>query len=77
MICYLGMGWCVVFTAVPLFRALGFMGSALLLGGGIMYTVGAVLYGLGKKMRYVHSLFHVFVVIASIMHFLSIFFYVI
>ena len=77
MICYLGMGWCVVFTVVPLFRALGFCGSALLLGGGIMYTVGAVLYGLGKKRRYVHSLFHIFVVLASVLHFFSIFFYVI
>ncbi|MBQ8524089.1 MAG: hemolysin III family protein [Clostridia bacterium] len=77
MICYLGMGWCVVFTAVPLFRALGFWGSFLLLGGGIMYTVGAVLYGLGKKKRYVHSLFHMFVVLASLMHFFCIFFYVI
>ena len=77
MICYLGMGWCVVFTAVPLFRALGFWGSFFLLGGGILYTLGAVLYGLGKKKRYVHSLFHIFVVLASVMHFFSIFFYVI
>ena len=77
MICYIGMGWCIVFTAVPLFRALGFTGSALLLGGGIMYTVGAVLYGLGKKKAYVHSVFHIFVVLASIMHFFCIFFYVI
>lgn len=77
MVCYLCMGWCVVFTAVPLFRALGFWGSFYLLGGGIMYTVGAVLYGIGKKKRYVHSLFHTFVVLASVMHFLSIFFYVI
>lgn len=77
MFCYIGMGWCVVFTAGPLFRALGFWGSFLLLGGGIMYTVGAVLYGLGKKKRYVHSLFHIFVVLASIMHFFCIFFHVI
>lgn len=77
MICYIGMGWCIVFTAVPLFRALGFAGSALLLGGGIMYTVGAVLYGLGKKKPYVHSIFHIFVVLASVMHFFCIFFYVI
>lgn len=77
MACYIGMGWCVIFTIVPLFRALGFWGSFFLLGGGIMYTIGAVLYGLGKKKRYVHSVFHVFVVLASVMHFFSIFFYVI
>lgn len=77
MICYLGMGWCIIFTVVPLFKALGFWGSAFLLGGGILYTIGAVLYGLGKKKRYIHSLFHIFVVLASILHFFSIFFYVI
>ncbi len=77
MICYLVMGWCIIFTVVPLFKALGFWGSAFLLGGGILYTIGAVLYGLGKKKRYIHSLFHIFVVLASILHFFSIFFYVI
>ena len=77
MICYLGMGWCVIFTVVPLFKALGFLGSAFLLGGGVLYTVGAVLYGFGKKKKYIHSLFHIFVVLASLMHFFSIFFYVI
>lgn len=77
MICYLGMGWCIIFTAVPLFRELGFWGSFFLLAGGIMYTIGAVLYGLGKKKRYIHSIFHIFVVLASLMHFFSIFFYVI
>ena len=77
MICYIGMGWCVVFTAAPLFRELGAAGSALLLGGGIMYTIGAVFYGFGKKARYIHSVFHLFVDLASVMHFLCIFFYVI
>lgn len=77
MICYLGMGWCIIFTAVPLFRELGFWGSFFLLAGGILYTVGAVLYGLGKKKRYIHSIFHIFVVLASLMHFFGIFFYVI
>ncbi len=77
MICYICMGWCVVFTAGPLFRELGAMGSALLLGGGIMYTIGAVFYGFGKKVKYIHSVFHLFVVLASVMHFLCIFFYVI
>ncbi|MBQ7106848.1 MAG: hemolysin III family protein [Clostridia bacterium] len=75
MICYLGMGWCVIFTIVPVYRALTFDGFMWLLGGGIMYTIGAVLYGIGAKKRYIHSVFHIFVVLASIMHFLCIFFY--
>lgn len=77
MICYLGMGWCIIFTAVPLFRELGVAGSVFLVAGGVLYTVGAVLYGLGKKKRYMHSVFHIFVVLASILHFFGIFFYVI
>lgn len=77
MICYIGMGWCIIFTAVPVYRALTFNGFMWLLGGGIMYTIGAVLYGIGAKKRYIHSVFHIFVVLASIMHFICIFFYVI
>ena len=77
MISYIGMGWCVIFTIVPVYKALTFGGFMWLLGGGIMYTIGAVLFGLGSKMRYIHSVFHIFVDIASIMHFICIFFYVI
>ncbi len=77
MICYIGMGWCIIFTAVPVYKALTFNGFMWLLGGGIMYTIGAVLYGIGAKKRYIHSVFHAFVVLASIMHFVCIFFYVI
>ena len=75
MICYIGMGWCVIFTIVPVFKALTLSGFMWLLGGGIMYTIGAVLYGLGSKKRYIHSVFHIFVVLASVMHFACIFFY--
>lgn len=77
MICYIGIGWCVILTVVPVYKALTFWGFMWLLGGGIMYTIGAVLYGIGAKKRYIHSVFHIFVVLASIMHFICIFFYVI
>ena len=77
MICYIGMGWCIVLTAGPVFRSLGVSGTVFLIGGGVLYTVGAILYSLGKKKRYIHSLFHIFVVLASIMHFFCILLYVI
>lgn len=77
MICYIAMGWCIIFSAKPTFQALTLPGTMFLLIGGILYTVGAVLYGIGKKKKYVHSIFHVFVVFASLMHFFCIFFYVI
>ncbi len=79
MICYLGMGWCIVFTAPLLPEILGAGGVVFLLLGGIAYTVGAVLYAVGKKkkLKYMHSVFHLFVVAASILHFFCILFYVV
>ena len=77
MICYIGMGWCVIVTIAPIYKALTFWGFMWLLMGGIMYTIGAVLFGIGAKVRYIHSVFHIFVVLASIMHFICILFFVI
>ena len=77
MICYIGLGWCVIFTIVPVYKALGFNGFMYLLWGGILYTLGAIFYGIGAKKRYIHSVFHIFVDLASIMHFICILFYVI
>lgn len=77
MICYIGMGWCIVFAVKPTIRAIAPNGLLLLLLGGIAYTVGAVLYSLGKKKRYMHAVFHLFVVLGSLLHFFCVFFYVI
>lgn len=76
MVCYIGMGWCVIAVLKLTIEALTMPGFLLLLGGGIAYTIGAVLYGLGKKVRYAHSVFHIFVVIGSVLQFLSILLYV-
>ena len=76
MACYIGMGWSIVLAAKTAIRAIPLPGLLLILFGGIAYTVGAVLYGLGKKHRYVHSLFHLFVVLGSILQFFGIFLYV-
>lgn len=72
MICYLGMGWCIVVAAKPAWTFVGATGMNMILIGGILYTIGAVLYALGKKKPYIHSVFHLFVLFASILHFLSI-----
>lgn len=77
MILYLGMGWCVIFTVKIIIQALGTGGFILLLSGGIAYTLGSILYGMGKKHRYMHSVFHLFVVAGSLLHFLCILLYVI
>ncbi|MDD2409251.1 MAG: hemolysin III family protein [Bacilli bacterium] len=77
MICYLAMGWCIVITAKDIVSILGIPAVILLLAGGIAYTVGAVLYGVGKKKKYFHSVFHIFVNIGSLLHFLCILLYII
>ena len=76
MICYIGMGWCVVLAAKPTIQAVPLPGLIFLLAGGIAYTVGAILYGLGRKHRYVHSLFHLFVVAGSVLQFFCIYLYI-
>ncbi len=77
MICYLAMGWCIVFAAKATYQAIAITGILLLLGGGIAYTIGAIIYATAKKHRYSHSIFHLFVVLGSVLHFLTILLYVI
>lgn len=76
MICYLGMGWCVVIAAKTTMKAVPMTGLLWLLMGGIAYTLGAILYGLGKKFRYMHSVFHLFVVAGSVMQYIAIIGYI-
>ena len=74
--CYIVLGWVVLFASKQLISALAPAGLWLLLAGGIAYTVGAVLYGIGSKKRYFHSIFHFFCLIGTALHFFSIYFYV-
>lgn len=77
MTCYIGMGWCIVAVLKPTIEYLTMSGFWWLLWGGIAYTIGAVLYGIGKKVHYMHSVFHIFVVIGSVCQYVAIFEYVI
>lgn len=77
MVLYLGMGWCIILTGRLIVQLLGSAGFALLLWGGVAYTVGAVFYALGHKKRYIHSVFHLFCLVGSGLHILCILFYVI
>ena len=76
MLCYLVMGWCIIVKANLLPQLLGMSGFILLLLGGIAYTIGAVLYALGKKHKYSHSIFHLFILLGSFLQFLCILLYV-
>ena len=76
-ILYLVMGWMIVFTIKDIISALPSLGFTLLLIGGIVYTIGAVIYAIGDdKIKYLHSIWHFFVLGGSIFQFFTIFLYV-
>ncbi len=72
MICYIGMGWAIIPFAKVVMQVLTKPGFYLLLAGGIAYTIGAVLYGIGSKKKWMHSVFHIFVDIGSLLQFLCV-----
>ena len=76
MICYIGMGWCVIAGIKPVLEVVPAPGLWLLVLGGIVYTLGAVAYGLGKKKRYMHSVFHIFCLLGSVLQALCIILYI-
>lgn len=76
MICYIAMGWVIVIGFKPLMDSIAKEGIILLIVGGVVYTIGAVIYGVGKKAKYLHSLWHFFVLGGSVLHFLMIYLYV-
>ena len=76
MLCYLLMGWCIILKASLLPKVLSINGFVLLLAGGIAYTIGAIIYAIGKKHKYSHSIFHLFILLGSILQFFCILLYV-
>lgn len=77
MICYLLMGWCIIVKINILPQLLTLPGFLLLLLGGIVYTIGAIFYGVGRKIKWMHSIFHIFILVGNLLHFLCILLYVI
>ena len=77
MICNIGMGWAVIPFAGQTLEVLTLPGFLLLLFGGIAYTVGSILYGLGKKRKWMHSVFHIFVILGAMLQFFAVLFYAI
>ena len=74
-VCYILIGWLIIFAVKPTVQAVTVTGFWFLLAGGIAYTVGAVLYGIGahRHVRYIHSVFHVFVVLGTVLQFITVF----
>ncbi|MGL5346255.1 MAG: PAQR family membrane homeostasis protein TrhA [Peptostreptococcaceae bacterium] len=79
---YVVLGWLAVFLIVPLYKALSLTGVSLLVLGGVFYTIGALIYGLKPKWMNIkgigyHEVFHIFIMLGSLTHFLCVFWYVI
>ena len=75
-ICYVVMGWFIIFRMHDLMQAVAPGGIIFLFLGGITYTLGIIFFAL-TKFRYMHSIWHFFVLGGSILHFFSIYLYVI
>lgn len=76
MVLYLGMGWSAVLVAGPMLESIAPGGILLLLSGGVAYTLGVGFY-LAHRLPYHHMIWHVMVVLGSVLHFFAVLFYVI
>ncbi len=72
---YVLMGWIVIFVLDPLVENLSSEGLYWLIAGGVSYTVGAIIYAI-PKIKLNHAIFHMFVLMGSFCHFVSVYFYV-
>ena len=77
MICYIGLGWAIIPFARQALEVLTLPGFLFLLLGGIAYTIGAVLYGIRSRKKWMHSVFHIFVVLGSVLQFFAVLLYAI
>lgn len=76
VVCYLIMGWMIVLAFKPMCQVMESKGIALLIWGGVAYSIGALLYAIGSRRKYFHSIFHFCCLIGTLLHFLSIYLYV-
>lgn len=70
--CYIAMGWVIIIAVKPLMNTMPFVSFVLLVAGGVFYTLGVIFYAI-KKVKYFHSVWHIFTVIGSALHYFSVF----
>lgn len=76
VICHLLNGWSILLCIKILLNNISTNGVIFLILGGIMYSIGAILYGIGSKKKYMHCIFHIFCIAGTLFHFFTIYFYV-
>ncbi len=72
IVCYIMMGWVIIIAVKPMLDSLPKPSLVFLLTGGILYTVGIIFYSF-KKLKYFHSVWHLFTVAGSVLHYFSVF----
>lgn len=73
---YLAMGWVALIAVKPIVTAVPPGGLLLLVGGGLAYTAGTIFYARDTSVRYFHAVWHLFVMLGSLLHFCAIYYYV-
>ena len=73
VICQLLSGWSILIGASDLLNTAGVQGFVWMIAGGVLYSIGAILYGMGKRRMYFHSVFHVFCLLGTFCHFWAIY----
>lgn len=76
MVLYMVIGWSSFMTVFVLWKHFSKDAIFLMVTGGIAYTIGAILYGIGRKKRYIHAVFHIFIILGAVLHFLGLYLYV-
>lgn len=75
VIMYVIMGWLIIFDIKHLYEVISFWGFVFLIGGGLFYTIGILFFRM-HKVKYHHLVWHIFVVLGSVMHFFAVYFHV-
>ena len=69
--CYIAMGWGIIFAIKPLYQSVPCFSTIMLITGGVLYSLGVIFYVM-KKNKYMHSVWHLFVVGGSVLHYFSV-----
>ena len=76
MVLYMVIGWSSFMTVFVLWKHFSKDAIFLMVTGGIAYTIGAILYGIGRKKKYIHAVFHIFIILGAFLHFIGLYLYV-
>lgn len=75
VLCHLINGWSILIFLKFLILNIGYYGVIFIILGGVMYSIGSILYFLGSKRKYFHSIFHFFCILGTLFHYIAIYFY--